>query len=103
MQSVWASKVTSQEMLRKALQEWCQQAEETGIAALQEFSRRVITSYSIHYTKLYEIVPEGGACAHSGLHALYGAPAGTTSTQAGLNLRTVDAGRNNRPQAGCRL
>jgi stearoyl-CoA desaturase (delta-9 desaturase) len=46
LQSVWASKVTSQEMLRKALQDWCQQAEETGIAALQEFSRR-LRGYSL--------------------------------------------------------
>ena len=46
LQSVWASKVTSQEMLRKALQEWCQQAEATGITALQEFSRR-LRGYSL--------------------------------------------------------
>jgi stearoyl-CoA desaturase (delta-9 desaturase) len=46
LQSVWNSKVTSQEMLRKALQEWCQQAEETGIAALHEFSRR-LRGYSL--------------------------------------------------------
>ena len=46
LQSVWASKVTSQEMLLKALQEWCQQAEETGIAALQEFSQR-LRGYSL--------------------------------------------------------
>ena len=46
LQSVWASKVTSQEMLCKALQEWCQQAEETGITVLQEFSRR-LRGYSL--------------------------------------------------------
>jgi len=46
LQSVWAGKVTSQEMLRTALQEWCQQAEQTGIAALQEFSRR-LRGYSL--------------------------------------------------------
>jgi stearoyl-CoA desaturase (delta-9 desaturase) len=46
LQSVWASKATSQEMLLKALQDWCQQAEETGIAALQEFSRR-LRGYSL--------------------------------------------------------
>ena len=46
LQSVWAGKVTSQEMLRKALQEWCQQAEETGIGALQDFSRR-LRGYSL--------------------------------------------------------
>jgi len=46
LQSVWTRKVTSQEALCKALQEWCQQAEETGIAALQEFSRR-LRGYSL--------------------------------------------------------
>ena len=46
LQSVWTSKVTSQEMLLKALQEWCQQAEATRIAALQEFSRR-LRGYSL--------------------------------------------------------
>jgi len=46
LQTVWASKAASQEALRKALQEWCQQAEETGISALQEFSRR-LRGYSL--------------------------------------------------------
>ena len=46
LQSVWASKASSQEILGKALQEWCQQAEETGITALQEFSRR-LRGYSL--------------------------------------------------------
>jgi stearoyl-CoA desaturase (delta-9 desaturase) len=46
LQSVWASRAASQEMLRKALQDWCQQAEETGITALQEFSRR-LRGYSL--------------------------------------------------------
>ena len=46
LQSVWASKASSQEMLQQALQEWCQQAEETGIAALQEFSQR-LRGYSL--------------------------------------------------------
>lgn len=41
LQSVWTRKADSHEVLRKALQEWCQQAEETGITALQEFSRRL--------------------------------------------------------------
>jgi stearoyl-CoA desaturase (Delta-9 desaturase) len=41
LQSVWTRKADSHEALRKALQEWCQQAEETGITALQEFSRRL--------------------------------------------------------------
>ena len=46
LQSVWTRKAASQEVLRKALQEWCQQAEETGISALQEFSRR-LRGYSL--------------------------------------------------------
>jgi stearoyl-CoA desaturase (delta-9 desaturase) len=46
LQSVWTRKAESQEVLCKALQEWCQQAEETGIAALQEFSRR-LRGYSL--------------------------------------------------------
>jgi stearoyl-CoA desaturase (delta-9 desaturase) len=46
LQSVWTRKAESQEMLLKALQEWCQQAEESGIAALQEFSRR-LRGYSL--------------------------------------------------------
>ncbi len=46
LQSLWLARGTSQEMLRKALQEWCQQAEATGIAALQEFSRR-LRGYSL--------------------------------------------------------
>jgi len=49
LQSVWTSKVISQEMLCKALQEWCQQAEATGIAALQEFSLR-LRGYSLQST-----------------------------------------------------
>jgi stearoyl-CoA desaturase (delta-9 desaturase) len=46
LQSVWTRKAASQEALRKALQEWCQQAEETGIAALQDFSQR-LRGYSL--------------------------------------------------------
>ena len=46
LQSVWACKASNQEMLQQALQEWCQQAEETGIAALQEFSQR-LRGYSL--------------------------------------------------------
>ncbi len=46
LQSVWTRKAASQEVVRKALQEWCQQAEETGITALQDFSRR-LRGYSL--------------------------------------------------------
>ena len=46
LQSVWTGKATSHEMLLNALQEWCQQAEETGITVLQDFSRR-LRGYSL--------------------------------------------------------
>jgi stearoyl-CoA desaturase (delta-9 desaturase) len=46
LQSVWARKATSPENLIKALQEWCVQAEATGISALQEFARR-LRGYSL--------------------------------------------------------
>ena len=46
LQAIWSGKSTGQESLRVALQEWCQQAEATRIAALQEFSRR-LRGYSL--------------------------------------------------------
>ncbi|MGD2056828.1 MAG: transposase [Gammaproteobacteria bacterium] len=46
LQAIWARKAISQENMIKALQDWCQQAEATGIAALQEFSRR-LRGYSL--------------------------------------------------------
>ncbi len=46
LQSVWARKATSPENLIKALQEWCVQAEATGISALQDFARR-LRGYSL--------------------------------------------------------
>jgi stearoyl-CoA desaturase (delta-9 desaturase) len=46
LQSIWAHKVTSQEHLIKALQEWCLQAEATGISALREFAGR-LRGYSL--------------------------------------------------------
>ncbi|MGB5261855.1 MAG: fatty acid desaturase [Gammaproteobacteria bacterium] len=46
LQSIWSGKSTGQESLRAALQDWCQQAEATGIAALQEFSRH-LRGYSL--------------------------------------------------------
>ncbi len=47
LQSLWSGKAASQETLCTALQEWCQQAEATGINALQEFSRR-LRGYTLH-------------------------------------------------------
>jgi stearoyl-CoA desaturase (delta-9 desaturase) len=39
LQGIWKQRTATQEALQNALQEWCRQAEETGIRALAEFSR----------------------------------------------------------------
>lgn len=41
LQEIWNRRAASQKELIDALQEWCQQAEETGIEALNQFSRRL--------------------------------------------------------------
>ena len=41
LQAIWHQKTASQEWLLKALQDWCHQAEETGIQALADFARRL--------------------------------------------------------------
>jgi stearoyl-CoA desaturase (Delta-9 desaturase) len=46
LQALWLEKTASQERLLDALQEWCQQAEQTGITALEEFAQTV-RSYSM--------------------------------------------------------
>jgi stearoyl-CoA desaturase (delta-9 desaturase) len=46
LQEVWERTATSQEQLVKALQEWCRQAEATGIASLEQFSQR-LRGYSL--------------------------------------------------------
>jgi stearoyl-CoA desaturase (delta-9 desaturase) len=46
LQAVWNRSAASHEQLREALQEWCLQAEASGIAALQDFARR-LRSYSL--------------------------------------------------------
>jgi stearoyl-CoA desaturase (delta-9 desaturase) len=38
---VWQRSATTQEHLRHAIEEWCHQAEATGIKALQDFSRKL--------------------------------------------------------------
>jgi len=43
LQALWTEKSATQENLIQALQEWCQQAEETGIEALQEFAMSIRT------------------------------------------------------------
>ena len=46
LQKIWQQKSASQESLLEALQDWCYQAEQTGIQALLEFSQS-IRSYSL--------------------------------------------------------
>jgi stearoyl-CoA desaturase (Delta-9 desaturase) len=46
LQALWLEKTASQERLLDALQEWCQQAEQTGITALEEFAQ-TMRSYFI--------------------------------------------------------
>lgn len=46
LQAIWARKATSQESLIRALQEWCLQAEATGISSLREFAGR-LRGYSL--------------------------------------------------------
>ncbi len=41
LKDVWERSATSQEVLLASLQEWCQQAEQTGISVLEEFSRKL--------------------------------------------------------------
>lgn len=47
LQSIWERTASSQKELLEALQEWCRQAEATGIDALREFSNRLKTYVSI--------------------------------------------------------
>jgi stearoyl-CoA desaturase (delta-9 desaturase) len=46
LRELWERSAPSQEALLKALQEWCQQAEATGIQALESFARR-LRGYSL--------------------------------------------------------
>jgi stearoyl-CoA desaturase (Delta-9 desaturase) len=46
LQILWTEQSASQESLIRALREWCQQAEETGIAALEEFAQ-TLRSYTL--------------------------------------------------------
>lgn len=52
LQSLWLETTADQENLLKGLQEWCRQAEETGVEALQEFSLK-IKSYTIAPASAY--------------------------------------------------
>ncbi len=46
LQDIWGRQVASHEHLLQALQEWCAQAEATGIQALQQFARQ-LRSYGL--------------------------------------------------------
>lgn len=46
LQDIWQRSATNQENLLRALEDWCHQAEETGIQALREFSQKLRT-YSV--------------------------------------------------------
>jgi stearoyl-CoA desaturase (delta-9 desaturase) len=43
LQDIWQRSATTQEQLLQALEDWCRQAEATGIEALREFSRKLRT------------------------------------------------------------
>ena len=46
LQAIWTQRSASQEKLLQALQDWCRQAEATGIRALAEFAH-TLRSYSL--------------------------------------------------------
>ena len=41
LQEIWTEKTATRETLVKDLQDWCRQAESTGIKALEDFSRSI--------------------------------------------------------------
>ena len=41
LKAIWQERSASQERLVQALKEWCEEAEASGIAALEDFARRV--------------------------------------------------------------
>ena len=41
LQEIWLEKTATRESMVQNLQEWCRQAEATGIEALEEFSRNI--------------------------------------------------------------
>ena len=43
LQDIWQRSATTQENLLHALQEWCREAEATGIQALHDFSQKLRT------------------------------------------------------------
>ncbi|MGC1955663.1 MAG: fatty acid desaturase [Gammaproteobacteria bacterium] len=49
LQAIWQERTASHERLLQSLQEWCKEAEATGIRALQDFARS-LPRYSLHST-----------------------------------------------------
>jgi stearoyl-CoA desaturase (delta-9 desaturase) len=47
LQAIWQERTASHEGLRQSLQEWCREAEESGIRALQEFAK-TLPMYSVN-------------------------------------------------------
>jgi stearoyl-CoA desaturase (delta-9 desaturase) len=46
LQAIWQERTATREGLVKALQDWCREAEASGIRALQEFAR-TLPAYSL--------------------------------------------------------
>jgi stearoyl-CoA desaturase (delta-9 desaturase) len=46
LQAIWQERTASHERLRQSLQEWCREAEQSGIRALQDFAR-TLPMYSV--------------------------------------------------------
>jgi len=46
LQAIWQERTASHERLRQSLQDWCREAEESGIRALQEFAK-TLPMYSV--------------------------------------------------------
>ncbi|MCK5365628.1 MAG: transposase, partial [Gammaproteobacteria bacterium] len=42
LQAIWQERTASHERLKQSLQEWCREAEESGIRALQEFAKTLL-------------------------------------------------------------
>ena len=47
LQAIWQERTASHERLKQSLQEWCREAEESGIRALQEFAK-TLPMYSVN-------------------------------------------------------
>ena len=45
LQEIWQRSAATQELLQHALEDWCRQAEATGIQALRDFSRKLRNNF----------------------------------------------------------